>query len=419
MARIRRTVLSIMAGLALSVGFIAGPGAPGAHAQMRVGSRMGQWGNADQITSADIERFSKTLELTKTQKDALDELHKGYETDFEAARKVMQDKFEKVQAEFQDTQDFSVWQKDWPEAQEKYTQRSAELEKSLLSDLKAMLTPEQAKKWPSAERAQRRAKGLAGMNAPGVTLAGDSVDLIRLVEEQKLKARPETMTQLLDRYETEVDQAIVERDAKRKEIGEFFTKGAKKDKDGNGGGMPDFSKIGEMMGEMRKSGIKVRDINDRYSTLIASAMPDDSRESFAMAYKKAKFPQIFKEPYSLKALNAAREFKDLTSEQKSGVDEIISKYKKEIAAANDRYARAQTDAEKDGGGEDMMGGWMRMMNGGDQGKDDSELAQARKARRKLDTDALDQLKTVLTPEQVERLPERQNDMMMWGGGGKR
>jgi hypothetical protein len=417
MARIRRTILSVIVGVTLSVGLMAGPGASTAAAQGRIGAgaRMGNWNGQDKISAADIDRFGKILELTKTQKDALDDLYKGYEADFDAAHKVMQDKFDRVQADFQDTQDLSVWQKDWPEAAENYQKKIAELEKSMLGDLKALLTTEQMKQWPSAERAQRRAKSLSGMSAPGVSLAGDSLDLIRLVDDQKLAKRSENLTQLLDRYETEMDQAVIERDAKRKEIGENFQKGAK----GGAGGF-DFSKFGDMMSEMRKTGMPVRDINDRYSTLIASAMPDDHREAFALAYKKAKFPQIFKESYSVKALNAVKDFQDLTADQKKGVEEIASKYQKEIAAANDRYAKAQADAEKDGSGEDMMGGWMRMMNGGgDQGKDESELSLARKARRKLDTDALDQLKGLLTQDQIDRLPERQNDNMMWGGGGKR
>jgi hypothetical protein len=71
MSRIRLSVLSIVAGVALSVGLIAGPGAPCAQAQMRMNTRMGGFGAGEQVTSADIERFGKILELTKAQKDAL------------------------------------------------------------------------------------------------------------------------------------------------------------------------------------------------------------------------------------------------------------------------------------------------------------------------------------------------------------
>ncbi len=409
--------LALGLGAALAIGLSLGPAAPAVHAQqVRVTGRpgMGGMGFGDRITQSDIDRFGKILGLNATQSEAVKDLYQAYDAEYTAASKVMQDKFEKVQADFADTQDFTVWQKDWPEVVEKYQKKVSELEKSLMGDLKAMLTSEQAAKWPAAERAQRRAKSLNGMNMPGVSLAGDSVDLITMVDELKLSRTPDAVAQSLDRYESEIDQAVVERDAKRKEMADQMSGGfgRKKDDKSGGGGMPDFSKIGEMMQEMRKTGIKVRDINDRYASQIASSLPEAQREDFSTRYKKAKFPQIYREPYPLKALTAAKDFKDLTSEQRSTIDEILAKYQRELAPLNERYAKAQADAEKDGGGSDMATGWMRMMSGGDQDNDDSELSQARKARRKLDSDTLDKLKGLLTDEQKDRLPERENQM--WG-----
>ena len=124
---------------------------------------------------------------------------------------------------------------------------------------------------------------------------------------------------------------------------------------------------------------------------------------------------MYRESYTLKALIGAAAFKDLDDQKRTGIADLTAKYKREGDAASDRYAKAQSDAEKDGGGDDMMGGWMKMM-GGDQGGDDSEFAQAKKAKRKLDTDTLETLKGILKPEQVERLPERDNNMFQFGGG---
>lgn len=420
MARIR-TALAVVAGLALSVGMLAGPGATRAEAQgmrMSMGRGMG-FGMPDRITQADIDQYGKILQLTKSQLDAVKDLHQAYDTEFQAAEKALQDKIEKIQQDFQDTQDPSVWTKDMPEAQQKYTTRTGELDKSFIGDLKALLTPEQSARWPVAERAQRRTKSLGGMAAiPGFGLAGESVDLLKMVEELKLAKTPEALTQVMDRYDLEMDAALTARDTKRKEIGDAMQKQQQDRMKDGGGMMPDFQKLQEQMAEMRKSGLSVRNINDRYSTLMASALPEAQREDFAMKYKKAKFPNIYKEAYALKALNAAKEFKDLSSEQKAGIAEITASYQRDIAGANERYAKAQMDAEKDGGGDDMMSGWMKMM-GGDQGKDESELSLAKKARRKLDSDALEKLKDILTPEQKDRLPERENDMFGFGGPRRR
>jgi Spy/CpxP family protein refolding chaperone len=420
MVRTRRTILSILAGVAMSVGMLAGPAVPQAAAQMRFGARMGAGGfGAEKVDSSDVERYVKILDLTKTQQDALKALHEAYEADFDAAQKALQSTFEKVQQDFQDTQDPSVWQKDLPEAQEKFQNKTKELNSQFEQDLKAMLTGDQTEKWPAAERANRRAKSLTGSGGFGMGLAGESIDLIKMVDDMKLAKQSPELTQVLGKYETEIDAALVARDKRRKEIGEAMQAQQRNRMKEGGGFMPDFGKLQEQMNEIRKLGVPVRDINDRYSTLIASALPEDRRDTFAEKYKKDKFPNIYNEPYAMKALNAAKGFKDLTDEQRKGIDEIVESYQRDVAGANERYCKAQTEAEKDGGGDDMLTGVFRMMGGGDQGKDESELSQAKKARRKLDSDALDKLKHLLTPDQKDRLPERENDMFQWGAPRRR
>jgi len=418
MIRMRCTALALAAGIALGIGFNFGPAARSADAQMRMFGGMGRGGfGAERVTSGEVTQFGQILNLDKTQKSALDDLFKAYDAGYEEASKAYQDKIEKIRQDFQDSQDPSVWQKDMPEATEKFQKKATDLEKSFLGDLKDLLTGDQQTRWASLERAHRRNQSLGGgASIPGFGLAGEGVDLIKLVDELKLAKKSEPLTQSLDRYESEMDQAIVERDAKRKELGEQMQNGAKQ---AGGGGMPDFGKIQEMLKEMRKSGIKVRDVNERYSSLLSAALPDDKREKFDDSYRKAKFPQIYKEPYPIKALNAAKGFKDLDDTQKSGVAELTAKYTREVDGLNDKWAKAQADAEKDGGGDDPMGGWMKMMNG-DQGGDESDLAKARKARRDLDRDTMDKLKALLNEDQQTRLPERDNaGMFQFGGGGRR
>ena len=71
--------------------------------------------------------------------------------------------------------------------------------------------------------------------------------------------------------------------------------------------------------------------------------------------------------------------------------------------------------EKDGGGDLMTSGWMRMMGGDDSG--DSPQQVARRARRELDRTTLDKLKALLTEEQQDKLPERDQQANPWGGFG--
>jgi hypothetical protein len=183
--------------------------------------------------------------------------------------------------------------------------------------------------------------------------------------------------------------------------------------------MPDFQEMQKNFTELRKTGLKVRDLNDRYASLIQGGLSDAAATDFADKVKRAKFPQIYREPYAVKAMTAAKDFKDLDADKKESVEQLLASYQRDAQALNDKWARLQWDAEKDGGGDDQMAPWMRMMNG-DQGGDTSELGQTRKARRKLDTDTMDKLKALLTEEQIERLPERDNNgMFQWGGGRNR
>ena len=380
---------------------------------------------SESISTAEIVQFGQILSLTKTQSEAIKDLHQAYQAEVDQASKVFQDKSDKISQEFQDTQDQSVWS-EMPDAVEKLRTKTGELEKSFLGDVKALLTPDQIAKWPTLERTHRRTKSL-----PGGMLAGESIDLVKMVDELKLPTTPDAVSQSLDRYEQDMDQAIIERDGKREDLQSQLPGfgGKKKDSAGAGGGGGsgggagggggafggfDFQKMRDTWAEMRKTGVKVRDINDRYSAIIASSLPEEQQSDFTTRFKAAKFPQVYRESYALKALNAASGFKDLDKDQQASISDLLGVYKRDAGPAADRVAKAQADAEKDGGG-DQFGGWMRMA-GGDQGNDDSELTQARKAKRKLDSDALDKLKAVLNAEQADRLPERDSNPFQFGGG---
>lgn len=388
-------VRSILIAMALGIATVS-PLTPTAHGQPRMGMRMnaGMGAGSEKVSAGDVARYAKVLGFSAQQTEAFKALHEAYSTEYDAASKTFQDSMTKARQEFEDSRDPAVFQEILVPAGEKFGTRTKELETTLLSDLRSLLTPEQQGKWPALERAHRRSRGmLSGM------LAGESVDLKATADDVLGESKPsETLSQTLDRYETELDQAMTERNTQREAASEKFPKPGQ-------GNMFDFEAISKAMGEMRKAGIKVRDINDRYATVIAGALPENVRDDFTARVKKAKFPQVYREGYPVKAMKAAMRFEDMTGEQKSAVQELMSTYERDAKAASDVWAKAIAAAEADGGGDETFAGMSRMM-GGEQAPE-SEVAKARKAKRAVDSAAIDKLKGILTPAQVEKLPERE------------
>lgn len=408
---LRRTTGVVAA--ALIGAAVLGPGAATASAQRFQMGFGGPGSGGERVSSEDLNKFDSVLGLSKDQAAAAQSLFDAYSAGYDQAQKALREKMDRLREEFQDTRDPSIWQTEMPPAMEKFRGQVAASEKSFFDDLKMLLTPDQAGRWSALERTWRRSKSMnSGM------LSGESMDLVRVVDELKIQQPyPDTLSQVLDRYESELDQALTERNDRRAELS--------KDMPGfggrPGGGMPDFQAMQNSMTEMRKAGIKVRDLNDRYTSLLQSAVPEAKQADFIDRVRKAKYPQVYREPYVEKALAAAADFKDLTPEERTAIKEMSETYRRERAAANERWARAIGDSEKDGGGDPMLAGFMRMGGEGDAG--DDELSVARKARRTLDTQTLDKLRALLTDDQKARLPERETPPgpggMIFNTGGRR
>lgn len=376
-----------------------------AHAQFRFGAAgTGQ----TKVTPEDVTIYAKVLGLTSEQKQAADALHAAYLADVEKADTDRNEAMRKIREEFEDTRDPSIWQNKMPDLMRKQVEKSKEMQASFLNDLKTMLTPEQAAKWPVLERTSRRRQATqSGM------LAGEAVDLVAIVDQLKLAKSPEALADTLERYSGELDAALQERNRQREEIGkqmEGFGRNA-------GGGLPDFAGLQKSMNDLRKAGVKTRDINDRYSNMLKSSIPADKQADFESKVKLARFPQVYNETHTAKSLVAAAAFKDLDEKQKSGIAEVKASYERDIVAANEKLAQEISKAEADGGGDDSFNWFNRMNGGGDQGE--SDLTKARKARREIDRAALDKLKALLSESQVERLPERQDDQNRTFGGPRR
>lgn len=381
-------------------------------AQMRVRAGGGMPGMGAGITSRQVDKFGEMLSLSEEQKLAIKTLHDSYLSDRSVETKAMEDLMKNAQSDFMESQDMGVW-KEVGEKVKVHQEKIEKIETGFMDDVKSLLDAKQAEKWPKVERQRRRDKLMVSMGPMG--LSGENVNLLTIVDDLKLESRTPELDEAIEQYELALDRALVTRDDKRQELQK---KSEEQMKDFDPSKM-DFSAIRKMMEEMRKSGVPVRDINERHARLVAAALPADKKADFESRVRKGTYTQVYKEPHAGKAITAAMGFSDLTDEQKNTVAALKESYSRDLAAANERWANAIADEEKDGSG-DPFGGFGAFIPGGGGGGDKpSPVQEAKKARTELDKATLGRLKEALTPAQIERLPEREadNPWANFGGGG--
>ncbi len=402
---LRRAAVCATAVMALLAFFTPAVVAQGVRASARAGPGAG---GQSAITSREIDAWNRLLDLSEVQREAVRTLHQAYQEEYRLESKALQDVVKNAQQEFMESQDTSAF-KEVARKSAVHTGRMEALDRQLMDDVKSLLEPRQAEMFPRVERYHRRVKSL-----PGGLLAGESVNLVTIIDDLGIDAPTPELKDALEQYELDLDRALAERDQQRKEM-EKQSEEAMKDFDPS---KMDFSKIREMMQNARKSGVRVRDVNEKHARRIAAVVPADKKPDFEDRVRRATYPSVYKQPYVLKAIDAALKFDDLSPEESGRIVAIKDGYTRDAAAANEKWAAAISVEEKDGGGDPFMG-FGRMIPGAGGSDEPAPTEDAKKARRELDKATLEKLKALLTEEQIERLPERESEFPWMGnfGGG--
>lgn len=403
LVNVRMTARVLVAACSVCVGVLAvspviaqpGGGFGGGGMRMMGGGMMGMGGADSAIGEAQLERYAQMAGMTEDQMQAATMLHEGYQAQVRELQDGMRAKMEAARDAFRESGDPSEFQALREDAAKARADRKR-LDESFLNDVKALLTDEQAAKWPRVEMSVRRDQLLRrGM------LSGERVDLFRLVEEMKLEGDARgTVDEILVQYEADLDRELVKRDA--------FTEKAMEQMPQL---MEDPVKAQEMLEEGRAAGVRVRDVNRRYARQIGDVLPADMKASFDSAFQRASFPDVYRESSVSRGVAAAMGFEDLTEEQRVKIQELNEKYVRDAAAVNERLAKAQEENEMSMTVDRMMGGRWR---GGGEGDEPSPVQVVRQERRELDRKANEALREILTESQREKLPR--NDMRGGRGG---
>lgn len=340
-----------------------------------------------QITRTSATHYADLLNLDAEQRGVLDVLFQGYSTGYQDARAAMTRDMEKIQAEFQDTQDFTLFRDQMPKITQTFRDRATSLESSFFADIEAILRDDQRDRMVRVERMRRRETNMQ------FSVSGAGVDLLDLLRDLEVTPDP-ALASTLDEYELTVDRLLQE--AAREESP--FSQGTQN---------IDTDKLREYLKTQRERALRMREINRRHARLIEGSLSEDLRERFAVALRERSFPQVYRTPHARRLLDAAAGFADLSPDQRQNLTQIREAYLRDLDKANARWAAEIEKADENAESGVFAGGpGQRMVFSMREGEGDTPVDEARKARRELDQQAEQKLREILNEDQAARLPER-------------
>jgi Spy/CpxP family protein refolding chaperone len=365
-------------------------------------STIGGGDGASQIASSHVERYAAVLGLSEDQRAVVDDLFESYSREFTAARVERDEQLGDLRAEARESGDHSVFIEDMPRVTEAFKKESDRLRDRFFDDLRLLLTAEQDARWSDVERTRRRVETIGNGS-----LSGESVDLVRIVEDLDVPAAiAADLAPTMDGYEADLDRALARRNDLRGESSGDMRSGEM-----------DLGRMEETMDDIREASAEVRDVNERYARRISGTLPTDLAERFDRAVRRASFPSVYRETYTSQALGAALEFDDLDADQRAQLERLLEEYEVGLERANERYARAIADNEVNQRTAVLTGPGgnpMTVMIG----EESEELEDVRKERRALNREMLSRVRGLLSPEQRDRLPDREERRVPSGGAAR-
>lgn len=387
--RFGRVVFGLVAAVLVAAGPALGQGGRGDFGgRGGFGGFGGGFGGFEQpISTREVQQFERILGLTEEQKLLVDALFEGYTEQVREQQEKMRDAFSGMRERIREG-DATV-REEIQNEMAALREEGKRIEASFLADVQSVLTEEQSAAWSKVEMMLRRERTLRrGL------MSGERVNVIRLVEEAELSEDVRAaIAPTLEQYEVDLDRALVERNRFQEEAmqaaRELMQSG-------------DFEAIDELFSKGREFSRRVRDINRRYARQVISMLPEEKQAEVEQAFKAESFPEAYRPTFAARRLESALGLADLTAEQKEAIEALRGSFTQKMSELNDRLAKAIEEGEESFSVRQMFN---RGGNGGERPARPGD--DVREERRALDEATNESLAKILTPEQVERLPERE------------
>jgi len=364
---------------------------------------MAQWGmgmgGGDMMQLAigreSVERYSDFLGFDDLQRETAQMLHQDYIDKFKSASDTIENAMMKLQEEAGKSGDWQSMMKPMGKIMLGFMDRLEVLESAFFEDLKMLaIEPGQMEAFDRVERARRREEAeLAGQMS---VVSGGTLDLHAIAREVEVSGN-EAAREALLAYEAEIDpvyKRLVERSTKFSRGWLERMRDMDDDDESMGWDAEAMTEMQEAMSDMRELGTQGKAINARYARQIMQMLPAENQAKWDLEVKRRTWPTVYRASKAERQIEAAGKLDDLNSEQQENLAAIRESYQREAAPMNERWAKAIDEQQAEG--QQGWWGW---------GGESTEADEVEKEREELDERFVERVLSVLTPEQIERMPE--------------
>jgi uncharacterized protein (DUF4415 family) len=257
------------------------------------------------------------------------------------------------------------------------------------ADVKSQLGAQQLERWPAFERALRRERLL-----PEGDLSGERADLFAVMSRmQPTPAEEEATSAAFAQYEVALDQALMARSQRSKEVLPRLEAAMS---------AMDYEKMGDLQDQVMQASVAVRDANDAAIDSIASAMGARGPE-FRRAALDEGYADVYRIHPVMVLMQQVRKLESLSPEQVAQVDALIQEFAVACDEANAKLA-AVVKAEEPKAAKRRAKAMMDRKAGAPASapgtKPDDEIAKARAEKEAMGQPYRERLMAILRPEQL-------------------
>ncbi|HYE61068.1 MAG TPA: hypothetical protein VD997_03650 [Phycisphaerales bacterium] len=330
-----------------------------------------------------LSQACKQVGFDGEQLTAVRTLHQGYRSSVRDAMTKARKANEKLRPMMDgENPDWATYQKEQMRVTAEFVKNLDAAEKTLLTDVEAVCTPEQKAKFTLVERARRREQARVFTIAPGET-----IDPGALLDSLNVARTPE-ITGALTQWEETTDRILLERErllrkimAREVELGPDPEAQQKEMK--------------EAFGEFRDISQRVGDLNRRTAREITALLPADAGAKFEREVRVRTFPRIWGESKVTRAVKVAKARQDISAEQKQKLDDVLAAYHAEAEPVNLRWAAAADDKFRT-----LTADFLESMGIGEARDENEPFFAIRKERRSLDDKYALKVEAVLNDDQL-------------------
>ncbi len=341
-------------------------------------------------SSRDIQLAVEALKLDETQKLIVETLFQDYQGAFRDSQVGFSQRITDMGDKLQGMDRAELLQVVFG-ALGNWQQQNEQLSEQFIQDVRRLLSEDQEELWPSFEHKMYRRKYLKNGR-----LSGERLDLFVVMTELDLaETEVQEIQPLLDAYEVELDGALHRREQQSKSSQADAIAAIRNNNNTN---------VGVVLADRQVQLHKVvRDVNERYVQSIAAALPQEQRAAFRDRVRQRSFSRVYRLTLAQRVFKAAQELQDLTEELLVAIGQLESQYLTELAVFNEKLVQLIKEKEP----QDIVYK-ARLQQSKLTGQSLERPADQTKEeftnRRELGQRYIDQLKSMLTPEQIALLP---------------